>query len=742
MAARRRDAAEKAAIVLEGLQGKPVPAICDEHEISATEYQRWHEQFLSNISRPFQIVAEPAKVDVAQVFAARGRPGEEPLEMRVAQELIDALPVPVFFKARDGRYLGVNRAWEQFFGVPRDDFLGRQVVDLYPQDPVVAETHRLMDEALWREPGSQSYEIRLTLRDGRARDTLYCKATFSDGEGRVTGLIGTIIDITERKQGEQRHAIEHAIMRTLAEADAIEAAIPRMIAGLCETLDWGCGARWIMDGEALACRETWCENVPATAAFVAAMRGMRLVPKNAGLIRRVLATGLPVCIPAIADETSFTRGRLAVKAGFVSAFALPVRVGDRTIGALEFFSRQRIELDAWMRETALALGSQIGEFMARKQAEQELRASEARFRSLTELSSDWYWEQDEFYRFTAFSKGILERAGVAQEAFLGKTRWDGKVIDMSPADWAAHKALLDARKPFYDLEYGRIDADGKMRYLSTSGQPVFDASGRFAGYRGVGRDITARKLAEAALRAAHDDLERKAKELQRSNAELEQFAYVASHDLQEPLRMIGSYTQLLERRYASRLDSDALEFMHFIVDGATRMKQLIEDLLAYSRVGTRGKALQRVSMKAVYDRAVLNLRGAIEQSGVIVASDVLPEVWGDDVQLAQLLQNLIANALKFRREAPPRIHLGVSENEREWTFCMSDNGIGIEPAYFERIFMVFQRLHTRDEYPGTGIGLAICKKVVDRHGGRIWVESEPGAGSRFSFTLPKEPLAA
>jgi light-regulated signal transduction histidine kinase (bacteriophytochrome) len=267
-------------------------------------------------------------------------------------------------------------------------------------------------------------------------------------------------------------------------------------------------------------------------------------------------------------------------------------------------------------------------------------------------------------------------------------------------------------------------------WLSITGEPVFEDR-QFRGYRGVGTDITDRKRAQTVLRAAYD-------ELARSNAELQQFAYVASHDLQEPLRMIGSYTQLLERRYGDKLDADAREFMGFIVDGATRMKQLIEDLLAYSRVGTRGKELRPIPAQGALDRALVNLRAAIESSDAQITHDVLPEVNADDTQLTQLFQNLIGNAIKFRKtDETLRIHAGVQDTGGEWRFSVSDNGIGIEPQYFERIFMVFQRLHTRDEYPGTGIGLAICKKVVDRHRGRIWVESVQGKGSTFFFTLPK-----
>jgi light-regulated signal transduction histidine kinase (bacteriophytochrome) len=201
--------------------------------------------------------------------------------------------------------------------------------------------------------------------------------------------------------------------------------------------------------------------------------------------------------------------------------------------------------------------------------------------------------------------------------------------------------------------------------------------------------------------------------------------------------MVASYTQLLERRYESKLDANAREFMAYIVDGATRMKQLIEDLLAYSRVGTKGAEFKPASVEAALRRALYNLRTAIEEAGAAVTHDALPTLPADEGQLAQLLQNLMGNALKFRSASVPRIHIGAAEGPDAWTFEVRDNGIGIEPQYYERIFMVFQRLHNKGEYPGTGIGLAIVKKVIERHGGQIRVESRLGEGSAFIFTLPK-----
>ena len=243
------------------------------------------------------------------------------------------------------------------------------------------------------------------------------------------------------------------------------------------------------------------------------------------------------------------------------------------------------------------------------------------------------------------------------------------------------------------------------------------------------RDISVRRAAAA-------DLLQKVEDLARSNEELGQFAYIASHDLQEPLRMVASYTQLLSRRYKGKLDADADEFIAYAVDGASRMQRLIQDLLTFSRVGSHSMALIATSSEDSLDKALANLRGAINDSGALVTHDPLPTVLADESQLTQLFQNLVGNAIKYQNPGVPEVHISAARSGgKRWTFSIKDNGLGIDSEYFDRIFGLFQRLHKREEFAGTGIGLAICKKIVELHGGTISVESEPGRGSTFRFTL-------
>ena len=235
---------------------------------------------------------------------------------------------------------------------------------------------------------------------------------------------------------------------------------------------------------------------------------------------------------------------------------------------------------------------------------------------------------------------------------------------------------------------------------------------------------------------AHKLLNDTLDELKRSNTELEQFAYVASHDLQEPLRMVSSFTQLLERKYKDSLDAEGLEYINFAVDGAQRMQLLINDLLAYSRVHTKGEKFEDVQLDKVFDDVLFNMEIPIEENNAIITTESLPVISADYSQMVQVFQNLISNAIKYRSQETPQIHVSSQKQDYHWQFSVKDNGIGINPDYYEQVFQIFRRLHTRDEYEGTGIGLAITKRIIERHDGNIWLESKPGEGSIFYFTIP------
>lgn len=282
-----------------------------------------------------------------------------------------------------------------------------------------------------------------------------------------------------------------------------------------------------------------------------------------------------------------------------------------------------------------------------------------------------------------------------------------------------------------DVQSVEVDAfdESDATTLETLADQIAIAMDKAELFEALQRELFERTQAE--LRLAQQ-----ATALARSNQELEQFAYVASHDLQEPLRMITSYLELLERRYKGQLDSDASEFIAYAVDGAARMKGLITDLLAYSRVSTHGKPFELVDCNTSLGQVLADLQVAVEESKATITHDPLPTVMGDPTQLGQVFLNLVGNAIKFRGDKPPVIHICAMRQGSEWLFSVRDNGIGIDPQYAERVFVIFQRLHTREQYPGSGIGLAVCQKIVERHGGRIWLESQPGEGTMFYFTLP------
>ncbi|MEW6299160.1 MAG: PAS domain S-box protein, partial [Thermodesulfobacteriota bacterium] len=362
----------------------------------------------------------------------------------------------------------------------------------------------------------------------------------------------------------------------------------------------------------------------------------------------------------------------------------------------------------------------------RQQMEAALRESEARFRATFEQAAVGMAQASVDRRWLLVNQRLCEILGYPREELLTRTFHDLTHPEDLPTDLETVRRLLAGELSSYSLEkrYRRKDGTLVWVHLTVS---LVEATPPY--FIAVIEDITARKQMEEAL-------VRQAEELRRSNDELQQFAYVASHDLQEPLRMVSTYVELLAKRYRGQLDADADEFIGYAVEGAQRMKALIDGLLAYSRVESQGRALQPTDSEAVFQRVLTDLQPAIAESGATITHEPLPAVRADAVQLGQVLQNLLSNALKFRGTAPPSIHVAAQRDGAFWRFAVRDNGIGIDPRYAQRIFQMFQRLHTRGKYPGTGIGLAICKRIIERHGGRIWVESEPGTGATFFFTLP------
>lgn len=368
------------------------------------------------------------------------------------------------------------------------------------------------------------------------------------------------------------------------------------------------------------------------------------------------------------------------------------------------------------------------EIADRIRAEVQLRESETRYRLLAENATDMISTHtpDGLYQYVSPSCYTL--MGYHSSELIGHSAYEWIHPDDIPGVEISHRAVLEALMPF-QFVYRIRHQDGHYIWFETNAQAVcHQETGKVVKIQAASRDISDRQRIEKEL-AQHTA------DLARSNADLEQFAYIASHDLQEPLRMVASYTQLLGRRYPGKLDAQADKYIAYILDGATQMQQLINDLLEYSRVGTHGKSFEFVDCDDIMTRAIFNLKLAIRKSEARITWQNLPQVFGDQTQLLQLFQNLIANAIKYRGVLTPKVQIDARYIEGEWLFSVRDNGIGIDPKHGDRIFQIFQRLHTREEYPGTGIGLAICKRIVERHRGHIWVESEADHGAIFYFTL-------
>lgn len=498
----------------------------------------------------------------------------------------------------------------------------------------------------------------------------------------------------------------------------------------------------ILDGDTRS-SERFFEGIVALAAdaIVSTDGEQRIVFFNRGAeeifgyeAREVLGSPLDVLLPE--------RSAAAHRERYMPVFARSGDTSRRMAERSEVYGRRksgeefpaevaisRMVVDGELRFTAI-----LRDVSERRRTERALRESEELFRTAMVWSPIGMAIRALDGRWMAVNRALCRLVGYSEEELHRLSFQEISHPDDVEPDVELALEMLDGRRQGYAREKRYIHRDGHVVWALLAVTLVRAQGGEPRFFITQMKDITDRKRAEALL-------ERQTEELARSNAELEQFAYVASHDLQEPLRMVASYTQLLARRYSGQLDEKADRWIGYAVDGAQRMQALINDLLALSRVGTRGRPMERCDSGAVLAQVLEGLEMAVAENGARVTFDTLPVVHADPLQVGQLFQNLVSNALKFHRpEVPPEIHVSAEPSSvgggPGWLFRISDNGIGMDPSYAEQVFVLFQRLHTREEYPGTGIGLAICRKIVERHGGRIWVDSMPGAGSTFSFTLP------
>jgi PAS domain S-box-containing protein len=605
--------------------------------------------------------------------------------------LLEAAPDAMVVVNPGGKIVLLNVQAEKQFGYRRDELVGQQVKNIIPEgfaERLIADGLRSVEDALAQQIGT-GIELIARRKNGSEFPIEIMLSPLESAEGIL--VTAAIRDISVRREAEKHLALMEGRYRGLLEAapDAMVVVNPR--------------------GDIVLL------NVQAEKQFgyrrdeLVGQKVKNIIPE--GFAERLVADGLRSAEDALAQQIG-------------TGIELIARRKNGTEFPIE------IMLSPLDSAEGILVTAAIRDISVRREAEKHLARMEGRYRGLLEAAPDAMVVVNQAGDIVLLNVQAEKQFGYHRDELVGQP-----MKNIIPAGFA-ERLIADALRSAEDalaqqigtgIELTARRKDGSEFPIEIMLSPLESAEGILV--TAAIRDITMRKVAEAHLLY-------KVEELNRSNEELGQFAYIASHDLQEPLRMVASYTQLLARRYKGRLDSDADEFITFAVDGANRMQRLIQDLLAYSRVGTKGKELLETSSEDALERSLLNLRGAIADSGALVTHDSLPSVLADEMQLVQLFQNLVGNAIKYQRAGTPKIHISASKNGgAKWTFSVRDNGLGIDPQYFERIFVMFQRLHKREEFAGTGIGLAICKKIVERHGGTISVESQPGQGSNFLFAL-------
>jgi PAS domain S-box-containing protein len=599
--------------------------------------------------------------------------------------LLEAAPDAMVVVNQGGDIVLLNLQAEKQFGYRRDELLGQKVTNIIPvgfAERLIADDLRSTEDALAQQIGTGIELIGLR-KDGSAFPIEIMLSPLESAEGTL--VTAAIRNISVRKAAETHLAQIEALVTS--STDAI----------MSKTLD-GTVTSW---------------NPAAAKMFGYTEQEMR---------------GRPMALLVPSDRAN-EETRILAKIGNGESVDHFETIWRRKNGEL-------FPVSVTLSPIKDAAGAIIGaskiarDISGRKAAEKHLAQMESKYRGLLEAAPDAMVVVNQGGDIVLLNLQAEKQFGYRRDELLGQ-----KVTNIIPEGFAERLIADDLRSAEDALAQqigtgieliGRRKDDSEFP-IEIMLSPLESAEGILV--TAAIRDISVRKATEA-------NLLQKMKELYRSNEELEQFAYFASHDLQEPLRMVASYTQLLSRRYKGKLDTDADEFIAFAIDGASRMQRLIQDLLAYSRVGSKGMDLLDMSSDDALQQALVNLRGAIEESGALVTHDPLPRVVADEMQLIALFQNLVANAIRYQKPGIPLVHISAARiGGKKWQLSVRDNGLGIDPQYFERIFGLFQRLHKREEFAGTGIGLAICKKIVERHGGRISVESQLGQGSTFRFTL-------
>jgi PAS domain S-box-containing protein len=606
------------------------------------------------------------------------------------QGLMEAAPDAMVVVNQAGEIVLLNVQAEKRFGYRRDELLGQKVTNIIPEgfaERLIADDLRSSEDAMAQQIGT-GIELNARRKDGTGFPIEIMLSPLESPEGTL--VTAAIRDISVRKNAEKVLAQMEEKYRGLLEAAPDAMVVVNQV------------------GEIVLL------NLQAEKQF-GYRRDELLGQKVTNIIPEGFAERL------VADDLRSPEDALAQEIG----------TGIELTGLRRDGSEFPMELMLSPLESTegTLVTAAIRDITVRRKAEKHLAQMEGKYRGLLEAAPDPMVVVNQAGEIVLLNLQAEKQFGYRRNELLGQ-----KVKNIIPEGFA-ERLIADGLRSAEDALAQKIGTGIELsgRRKDRTEFPIELMLSPLGGAEGILvtaaiRDISVRKSAEA-------DLLHKVEELNRSNEELGQFAYIASHDLQEPLRMVASYTQLLSRRYKGKLDTDADEFIAFAVDGATRMQRLIQDLLAYSRVGTKGRELLSTSSEGALRSALSNLRGAIEESGAQITHDPLPDVLADEMQLIQLFQNLVGNAIKYQNPGIPKIHVGAMNGGKQYRFTVQDNGLGIDPQYFERIFGMFQRLHKRQEFAGTGIGLAICKKIVERHGGQISVESQPGVGSTFCFAL-------